>query len=257
MIDEIQKLIDGYLVWLRDNTSVREIQHGWVEMTTPYLDRHNDHLQIYVGKEGKNEYVLTDDGYIIADLEQSGCSLSNSEKRQTLLQTAINGLGVKLVDNQLQVSASKQNFASRKHSLIQAMLAVNDLFCLAAPNVASLFLEDVAVWMDASNIRYTQRYKLTGKIGYDHVFDFVVPKSSTRPERFIQAINHANKETTSNSVWAWVDTEDVRPPSSMAYVFINDTEGAPGLTVLDAYRKYEMRPLLWSHREEFAAELAT
>jgi hypothetical protein len=46
MITEMQGLIDKYLAWLKDKTSLRQID-DWVEITTPYLDRHNDYLQIY------------------------------------------------------------------------------------------------------------------------------------------------------------------------------------------------------------------
>ena len=45
MIDEIQKMMDGYVSWLREKTSLREIG-DWVEITTPMLDRHNDYLQM-------------------------------------------------------------------------------------------------------------------------------------------------------------------------------------------------------------------
>jgi hypothetical protein len=41
MIDEIQKLLDQYLAWLRDKTALRQVKN-WIEITTPYLDRHND-----------------------------------------------------------------------------------------------------------------------------------------------------------------------------------------------------------------------
>jgi hypothetical protein len=57
------------------------------------------------------------------------------------------------------------------------MLAVNDLFYLAEPFVKSLFFEDVVAWMDESEVRYTPKVKFTGVSGYDHLFDFVIPKS--------------------------------------------------------------------------------
>jgi len=46
MIDEIQVLLDKYLQWLKDKTVLRQV-NDWVEITTPYLDRHNDYLQMY------------------------------------------------------------------------------------------------------------------------------------------------------------------------------------------------------------------
>ncbi len=127
MIKDIQNLIDDYHVWLKDKTVLNQIDQ-WIEITTPYLDRHNDYVQIYV-KKTNGGFLLTDDGYIIDDLKQSGCKLDN-QKNQELLQMVLNGFGVKKDGNELQVHASAESFASCKHNLVQAMLAVNDMFCL-------------------------------------------------------------------------------------------------------------------------------
>jgi hypothetical protein len=69
--------------------------------------------------------VLTDDGYTLQDLEQSGCKL-DSGRRQGLLKMTLNGFGVQLNDRALEVHTSPDNFGLRKHNLVQAMLAVND-----------------------------------------------------------------------------------------------------------------------------------
>ncbi|MBF0293455.1 MAG: DUF1828 domain-containing protein, partial [Nitrospinae bacterium] len=108
MIQDIQKLIDNYVAWLKDKTYLREI-HDWVEITTPYLDRHNDYIQIYA-KRANGGYLLTDDGYTINDLEQSGCKLQ-SPKRQDLLKLTLNGFGIRLEDQALTTHASVDNFA--------------------------------------------------------------------------------------------------------------------------------------------------
>ena len=113
----------------------------------------------------------------------------DSPKRQALFKTTLNGFGVQLEGNALEVRASADNFSLRKHNLVQAMLAVNDLFYLASPTIASLFHEDVVAWLDLSDIRYTPNVKFTGKSGYDHRFDFVIPKSRVQPERVLRAIN--------------------------------------------------------------------
>ena len=98
----------------------------------------------------------------------------------------LDGFGVQMDGKALQVHTSPENFAIRKHNLVQAMLAVNDMFHLAVPLVASLFYEDVVAWLDLYDIRYTPKVKFTGKTGYDHVFDFVIPKSRRQPERIIR-----------------------------------------------------------------------
>lgn len=253
MIHEIQHLLDDYYSWLKDRTVLRDIGR-WVEITTPYLDRHNDYVQIYA-KKSNGGFLLTDDGYTIDDLEQSGSKL-DSRKRQDLLKMTLNGFGVQQEDNALLVHASPDNFALRKHNLVQAMLAVNDMFYLAAPMTANLFYEDIAAWMDVHDIRYTPQVKFTGKTGYDHLFEFVIPKSRQQPERIVRTINRPNRSSAQAVVLSWIDTREVRTPESRAYAMVNDSEQAASATVMDALRSYEVRPVAWSERESVREELA-
>ncbi len=253
MMDEIHALIEQYTAWLKDKTALRQVE-DWVEITTPYLDRHNDYLQIYVQRKN-GDYVLTDDGYVLQELELSGCKLE-SAKRQALLKTTLNGFGIRLQGDRLEVHASRDNFAVRKHNLVQAMLALDDLFYLAAPIVSSLFFEDVQAWLDLHEIRYTPNVKFTGKTGYDHVFEFVIPKSKAKPERIIKLINRPNRDTAEALAFSWIDTREVRPSSSRAYAILNDSERSPNPNVLDALKSYEVHAVLWSKREEAREELA-
>ncbi len=253
MINEIEALLDQYVEWLKDKTNLRQVTDDWVEITTPYLDRHNDYLQIYAKRTGEG-YILTDDGYVLRDLKLSGCTL-DTKKRQDLLRITLNGFGVQLNSEALQVRTSPDNFALRKHNLIQAMLAVNDLFYLAVPMVASIFLEDVTSWLDLHAIRYTPRVKFAGKTGYDHVFDFVIPKSRAYPERIVQAINVPKKSNIQNLVLQWFDTRDVRPPDSRMFAFLNDAEAKITSSLLDALRNYDVRPVPWAERETVKDEL--
>jgi hypothetical protein len=253
MISDIEKLLDDYTAWLRDKTVLRQID-DWVEITTPYLDRHNDYVQIYA-KKSNGSFTLTDDGYTIDDLEQSGCKL-DSRKRQDLLKMTLNGFGVQAHGKALEVHATPDNFALRKHNLVQAILAVNDMFCLATPMVANLFYEDVAAWLDLHDVRYTPKVKFTGKSGYDHLFDFVIPKSRQQPERILRTINHPSRDTAQVVAFAWIDTKDVRSPESRAYALLNDSEQTLSQTVIDALLNYEVRAVPWSQRENVREELA-
>jgi hypothetical protein len=98
----------------------------------------------------------------------------------------LDGFGVKLNSEAIEVQATPEDFPLRKHNLVQAMLAVNDLFYLSKPIVESLFYEDVVTWLDANDIRYTPSVKFTGISGYDQPFDFAIPKS--RPHAAIKGI---------------------------------------------------------------------
>lgn len=252
MIQDIQKLLVDYMTWLKDKTHLRQVEE-WVEITTPYLDRHNDYIQIYVKREDGG-FLLTDDGYTIGDLSRSGCKLE-SPRRQYLLEMTLNGFGVRLCDGALEVHASPENFAIRKHNLVQAILAVNDMFYLAKPMVTSLFYEDVAAWLDLHEIRYTPKVKFTGKTGFDYLFDFVIPKSRRQPERILQTINRPNRETAQSMILSWIDTKEVRPTQSRAYAILNDGDQPVSQTVMDALANYDVRPVPWSRREEVREEL--
>jgi hypothetical protein len=253
MIDEIKQLMDQYVAWLRDKTSLRQVG-DWVEVTTPYLDRHNDYLQMYV-RRTNGGFILTDDGQTINDLKISGCKL-DSKKRQDLLRMTLNGFGVQQDGEALTVKASETNFPLRKHNLVQAMLAVNDLFYVASPTVISLFFEDVTAWLEDNEIRFVPKVKFTGKSGYDHVFDFAIPKSKKRPERILRAINRPDREAAQALAFAWIDTKEVRPPDSEAYALLNDLEHDPSTAVLDALKNYDVEPVLWSQREQARDKLA-
>lgn len=253
MIEDIQKMMDGYIAWLRDKSSLREVG-DWVEITTPSLDRHNDQLQIYVRREN-GHFILSDDGYILQDLEQSGCKL-DTPKRQELLRMALNGFGVERRDDALVVKATEENFPLKKHSLVQAMLSVDDLFCLASPHVSSLFYEDVVAWLNESDIRFVENVKFTGKTGYDHLFEFVIPPSRRSPERVLQAVNRPDKSSAMDVVFAWMDTRETRRPESKAYALLNDTEQTVKPDVISALQSYDIRPARWSERDSIRDELA-
>jgi hypothetical protein len=253
MSTELDNLVAQYISWLKDRTSLRPVG-DWYEITTPFLDRHNDYLQIYA-KKVNGDYVLTDDSYTIQDLKMSGCDLE-SEKRMALLRQTLNGFAIESEGDALITYATPETFPLRKHNLVQAMLAVDDLFYLSQPSVASLFIEDVAKWLDEQEVRYIPNVKLTGRSGFDYQFDFVVPKSREHPERLISTINYPDRKSAQKLFTAWLDTKDARPADAEAFAFVNDTDKRIPTTVEMALRKYEITPIPWSRKEEFSLALA-
>ena len=135
------------------------------------------------------------------------------------------------------------------------MLAVNDLFYLAEPIVKSQFYEDVVAWLDASDVRYTPKVKFTGVSGYDHLFDFVIPKSRSAPERILRAINRPRRDSAEAFLHAWSDTQQVRPPDSLAFAILNNMAQPVPSDVPEAFAAYNIRPVLWTRREDVRLEL--
>lgn len=253
MPSECQKLVDSYINWLRCRITVEDI-NGACEITTPFLDRHNDQLQIYV-QRSNGGFRLTDDGYILADLESSGCSIATGN-RQRMLQTILRGFGVEEVEGALVTNATYSTFPQKKHALVQAMLAVNDMFLVARPHVTQLFLEEVSAFLETNEIRVVNAVEFTGKTGFVHKFDFAIPASKRSPERLIKAINSPSKESITSALFAWTDTRDSRERQSQFFAILNDRERGPSDELTAAMREYEVTPILWSDRDKYVRELA-
>jgi len=245
--NECEIMVDSYLRWLRQGLSVEGI-NGACELTTPFLDHHNDHLQIYAEKKG-DRILLSDDGYILADLEATGMEFT-TDKRHQVLTTILNGFGVH-IDNskRITIEASNSNIGKRIHSLLQAMIAVNDTFVLAQPRIASFFWEDVRDYLSNNEVRFSPRVKLAGKSGYDHAIDFLIPASKREPERLVQAINNPTKNTIGQYLFVLSDTVEARAEGSKAIAMLNDYSNSVSGDVIEALEAYSVTPVFWSERE--------
>lgn len=251
---ECDTIVESYISWLRSGLSTERLEAA-CELTTPFLDRHNDHIQVYMERRG-DEIFLSDDGYILADLGASGLELT-TDKRKAVLDATLNGFGIKTEEGRLVVEASDRNLGQRVHALIQAMLAVNDMFMMAHSRVVGFFFDDVRVFLDENDIRYTERIKLTGKSGFDHGIDFLIPRSKSRPERVLQVINAPNKNNIGAYLFALNDTRQARAEGSEAYAALNDVSSQVSGEVTEALKAYSVAPILWSQRDQYVEALAS
>lgn len=242
------ELVTNYVNWLRQRIKIAEV-NDYCEITTPFLDRHNDSLQIYLKKEG-SDLILTDDGYTIKDLNLSGFEL-NTEKRKKLFDSILNGFGVKNVNDELVIESNYENFPQKKHNFIQAILAINDLFILSSPNIESFFREDVERFLNLNSVRFIPSVKFTGKSGFDHYFDFVIPASRDNSERVIRTVNKANRQSVTSLIFSWNDIKDVRTTNSKMLVVLNDMDYKLNPEYVSALKQYSLLPIEWSKREEY------
>ena len=104
--------------------------------------------------------------------------------------------------------------------------------------------------------RYTPKVKFSGESGYDHLFEFVIPKSVAQPERMVQTITSPNRQTATSVAFAYLDTRDARPDNSRTYAILNDSQGDVPGPVVEALESYGVRPVSWSEREQVREELA-
>jgi len=101
---------------------------GICEITTPFIDRHSDNIQIHIEEMG-DKFILTDKGYTISDLQTNGYDFDTNEKRQMLL-CILNMFGINLYKNELVINTTYDDFSQRLHNIIQAILYVNSLFTI-------------------------------------------------------------------------------------------------------------------------------
>ena len=221
-------LIAGYYKWLRDKTVLKEGK-DIVEITTPYLNAHNDYIQIYLKKDGEN-YVLSDEGETIAELEMYGCSLETG-KRGKILNSVLQGFGVFQKDGAIQTTASVEDFPLK------------------------IFYEDVRDWLDTYDIRFSKDIIFKGLSGFDRKFDFVIPKSKKASERFVKTINNPTKDAVDLFIMDWLDTKDGRSEGASAFVIINDTEKPVKQPVRQALENYGIYCCPWSKRESVREKL--
>lgn len=252
---ECNNIIEEYLKWIKDNTIVKTIDEGKVcSISTPFLDRHNDHLDIYI-VSNDGYFTLTDDGYTISDLKMSGFEI-NTPKRENILKTTLSGFGVKVKDEELYIDADKSNIGQKKHALIQSMLAVNDMFNLAQETIYSLFKEDVELYFRTNDIVFTKDLKISGRSGFDHNIDFIVPASKMQPEKLIKAVNNPKKDSILSAIMAFNDIKEIRNNETKNFVLYNDTEKSVSKEIISALDNYEVNYIPWSEKERCIKELS-
>jgi len=244
---ECKRLIGNYLTWLKEELHVEEAGDSCV-IATPFLDRHNDEIEIYVEKRGEGIW-LTDDGYTLSDLAHTGVHL-DTDKRQMHLRSILQGFGVRSLGNEIFVETTERDFPQRKHNLVQAILAVNDMFVMGEESVLQLFKEDVESFLRSRGVAIFRDFKLSGRSGFDHKFDIGLPATGTKPEGVLQAVNRLTKDRATSIAFMVADVELERGKGSIVpYAFINDDEEVPNSEHISALRAYGIRPLKWSERE--------
>ena len=111
LLDPI-KVKEKYIKWLEQEISVNKIGE-YLEITSPFLDRYNDYLQVYAKLEADDEIILTDDAYIINNLQMSGVDI-NSNKRKQVLESFLNKYNVKLEEDALVTKSGIEDFPQNR-----------------------------------------------------------------------------------------------------------------------------------------------
>lgn len=241
-------LVDSYIEWIREGLIIREVNGGWHEIVTPFLNHKNDMIELYIKQDGE-QIVLSDGGNTINELKLSGLDIDKSPKRLEELNVILRSFGLqKNGSRDILVKTDKKKFPEVKHRLIQAILSIDDMFMLSEPKVKSFFIEDVGEFFELNEVVFVKDTLFTGKSGFTHKFDFTLPKIKKRQEIAVRAINYPRKDIVGSALWTIEDTRLVRP-STDGLIILNDSIEI-ATDIYSALDEYKIPYLNWSQRNE-------
>jgi len=245
---DIQRMIDDYAAWLRAEITTASFGE-YVELTTPYLDRFNDYLQIYVKQEENGTITLSDDGYIIGNLISSGMSFRKGTNRHKALTRIATNFNVTISGEDIITTSDARSFPQKKHMMVQAMLAIDDMYVVTAENVKDLFLDDIETYFHTNEIYFTRDFPLLGKTGTFYNYDFHFQRSKNKPERFCKGINRLNQSKRDLTLFNWMDTQEKRGNTSELIVMYNDNNTVSD-DVLLGFKNYGIEAVPFSTRQD-------
>lgn len=250
MNPEIESFSQQYLNWLKTTIVEQKITDTVSRISYPFLDRNNDHTEVYIMNTGNGSYTVTDDSSTISELELSGFNITG--KRLELLDTILNAHGVYKDDNDaLYVECTYDTLPMKKHMLMQCMLKVSDMFMLSRNNVKSIFLEDVNEFLEINDVRCSSNIGITGKSNLVNNFDFIISKSRQAPERLLNVCNNFDLQQAKNFIFTWNDIKDIRKNDTQFYVMVNNQDKKIPVSALNALSHYNINALMWSERESY------
>lgn len=247
---DTKELVNEYYRWLKNNTELHsDSSTGWHVITTPFVGLFNDFIEIYLNIKGE-KILLSDDGETLRNLEEIGVNINRSRNRQRIFEYILTNFGINRYDDELVVETTIKDFPQRKHSFLEALIKINDLFTLTRQNVASIFRDDVEEYLSGLDLVFTKDFKFTGKSGIDFNFDFLIAHKTK--EIVIRAINTLNKTTLTTFLYAWLDIRELREKLSkkevMSIAVINDEKRKPKPEYIEAIKYEHANYILWSER---------
>ncbi len=253
-IASIKSYLDGYIEFIKGHSSEVRITDNIVKITLPFLDGLNDCTEIYIIKENENEFIVTDNGNTLTNLDFMGTAIKGSYK-EAIFNRIISSYGILKKDGSLYVKASLVDLYLKKHLLLQCIAKINDMYMLNRENVQNIFLEEVKEFFDKSDIRYVPNHRLTGVSGLIANYDFAIPKSRTLPFTLIKTLNSLNVNSVKSTVFDWNDTKEACGEVTRLIVVYNDDHNMPKDESIVALQSYGIKEFPWTKKVELRKQL--
>lgn len=192
VIDKIKKLKNSYYNWVTKEIQFNEINDSneYIVINTPFVDQNFDNINIYVKFIDKDTIELSDWGYTLFNLEDSGVNLSKRSKTVwKILNQTVTDFGISLSSkNVLSVKSSLKKFPIAKSRLLQAMMRIDDIQYLNKKNIKSSFNDLLTEFFEEKNILFSPNIEVPTINGISSHFDFSIPKSKGE-EQLIKTVS--------------------------------------------------------------------
>ena len=246
----IDDRIQQYYAWMKDNTIVHEDNGtGWCSVSTPFIGIFNDHIQVFIKKEGE-KILLSDDGQTLDSLSLTGVDINRSARRKELVEMILRTYGVQLQGKELIASASEKTFPRMKHAFISAICEISDLEIMAKHTVASVFKEDVDNFLKEQDVIFTPQFTIKGSTGLDFNFDFHI--AGKKSELVIKPFNLLTQSGVELFLFSWDDIKQTREfvtkKEINSLAIINDINSEPKKDLIEALYSKNAKVMLWSQR---------
>lgn len=217
-----KKLQEQYLKWYKSASTFKDLDSKTVRIDVPFLDNFSDEIVMYAIVNNDNTITITDDGWTLDNLNSLGVNINKSSTRKRIFEQKTKIYGIDVDDDELYTTVPFNKFGEGKSRLLQAILAVNDMFMLSKNNTKSLFTEEISKIFEKNGIRATENVSFSGASGMTFNFDFLISGYKEIPTRLIKTLsNPSNSMFAKGALVDIIQTRNIRPEATF-YVFLND-----------------------------------
>lgn len=200
-------LENSYYQWLKKELVFSEIGNNYAAISTPFFDSNFDNINLYAKFIDSTHIEVSDFGYTISNLEESGITLDRRSKvAWQIYNNVLNDFGISRDDEALVIRASLDKFPVAKNRLLQGIMRINDISYLVKENVKEAFNDIVMDFLKEKDILYTPNVEIPNENGISSQFDFSIPnkngvellvKTSARPNdpNYAKVFNYDVKAT--------------------------------------------------------------
>jgi hypothetical protein len=154
------------------------------------------------------------------------------------------------------VKTTVKDFPSRKNSMIDAMLQINDLYLMSKTKTASVFFDDVREWLDTSKIYYSQNVLLKGISNVEFSIDFLFQRNGNRPETMLQTIGEPSVPSISRAIVMNMELEPIRHGKMSVMVNDGKTTSSKMDEILALANAHGINAMQWSKRNDLKTAFA-